>query len=125
MKTSTILKIASSIISTLSTTACDNANNANLTALPLVNSISAVKNKTATPIPLSGESIFVVNGRISHTVYLFGEGMVILEDIETPTNKLYIIAKVKHKKGEIVTINIKKKEMLNIDEATYSVYIEK
>lgn len=125
MKTSTLLKIATSIISSLSTTSCNNPENADLTALPLINSVAEVKNKTAQAVPLSGETIFLVNGRISHTVYVMGEGMVVLEDPNQPENKLYLIAKNKYKKGEVVTIHIKKKEMLSMDDASYAIYVEK
>lgn len=125
MKTKTLLQIASAIIGSFNNTACTTTSQHDLSQLPLVNSIASMKDRTATAIPLSDEKLFMVTGRVSHSIYIMGEGMIVLEDLNNAEQKLYLIAKTKHIKGEVITVTIKRKELLSVDSENFSVYIEK
>lgn len=125
MKTKTLLQIASAIIGSFNNTACTTNSQHDLSQLPLVNSIASIKDRTATAIPLSDEKLFMVTGRVSHSVYILGEGVIILEDLNNAEHKLYLVAKDKHTKGKVITVTIKRKEILSVDSENFAMYIEK
>lgn len=100
--------------------ACGSGN----TDLPLVNSVSALNNQSATAVPLTDDQLFMVSGRVSHSIFVLTQGLLALEDPKNPEQKIYLLAKNKHKIGEVVTLQVRKKEVLSIDDKSYAVYAE-
>ena len=122
MNTRTILKIMSTIIGTLSATSC-NTESLDTSTLPIVNNVQEIQDEIGVSIPLN-DSIFIVTGKVTHSIFLLGEGILILEDNTNSDSKIYLRAKNKYKKGTKVTIPIKKKELVNVDGKSYAIYFE-
>ncbi len=91
--------------------------------LPYINSVEAVATSTATAEPLSPNT-FWVKGRIGGKLYLLGKGAFELTDISDESNSIVIVSQHNHRKGKVVTIRIKKLELINVSDNILHVYAE-
>lgn len=101
---------------------CSGGIKSDLSALPVVNTVSELKLEKATAIPLTDDKIFLVSGKVKSNLYILGKGLIELTD--SNDESIMVLTKERHSVGGKLTLKLTKTEIFSINDEGFDYYIE-
>jgi hypothetical protein len=103
---------------------CSGRVKADLTQIPIINTVSSIKSKKATAIPLTDDKVFLISGTVKSNIYLLGKGCIELADTNVEDETILILTEHKYNIGDKVSLKISEKELISINDDGVDIYTE-